>query len=62
MARYDVTLHDGRVINVISDKREHVEKQASHQERTRIAIATKRGMENYGPEPSSPASVKKVKD
>ena len=62
MGRYDVTLHDGRVINVISDSAERAEKQASHQERTRIQIATKRGIENYGPDPSSPASVTKVKD
>ena len=62
MAGYEVTLQDGRTLRVNSDSRDQVEKQASHQERTRIAIATKRGMDDLGPDPSSPVKVKKVKD
>ena len=61
MPRYDVTLQDGRVVNVISANEDLAMKQASHQEKTRIVIATKRGLDP-GADPASPVDIKKVKD
>ena len=48
MAQYRVRMTDDREMLVNSDKEEHVAKQVSHQETTRISIAAKRGLSIKG--------------
>lgn len=61
MAKWQVTLADGREMSVYAPDEEGARAQASHAETTRVIIAAKRG-QPQGPNASIAFSVKKVKD
>ncbi len=61
MAKYRVTLEDGRTVEVNSDNPDYVKKQANHEEVTRMMIAEKRGMPDEV-QPSIAVSYEKIKD
>jgi hypothetical protein len=62
MAKYRVTLTDGRTIEVYSDGGEALAlKQAEHWDKDRFVMAIKRA-ENPGPIPCTGASIVKLKD
>lgn len=61
MAKYDVTLSDGRVTQAHSDSEERAATQAEHWDRDRFVINVKRG-QDPGPSPAKAVDVRKVKD
>jgi len=61
MAKYEVTLSDGRKTESHSDSEERAATQAEHWDRDRFVINVKRG-HDPGPSPAKAVDVKKVKD
>jgi hypothetical protein len=61
MAKFEVTLEDGRKTESYAPDEQGAAKQAEHWDRDRFVIAVKRGQEP-GPSPAKAAEVRKVKD